>query len=62
MLLLTAEKLAPARVGFLSAPAFALKENGFVRTENSKVNKEREHLEEACGQEGGEHVILFFQR
>lgn len=45
VLLLTAEKLVPARVDFLSASSFALKENSFVRPENSKVNKEKEHSE-----------------
>ena len=43
VLLPTAEQLAPARVDFIS-PSFALKENSFICTKHSKVNKEKEHL------------------
>lgn len=47
--LLTAEKLAPARADFLTVPSFAWKENSFVPAENLKVNKEKEHLEGGVG-------------
>ena len=44
LLWLTAENLASAPVVFIS-PSFALKKNSFISTENSKVNKEKEHLQ-----------------
>ena len=45
VLLLTAANLASAHVAFILATSLAWKENSFIGTENSKVNKEKEHLE-----------------